>query len=89
VVRVWDLTDGAAPKLAGENTIAVAGFTPDVSQRVFPKAKELMPLAGMTMGHVNYQGIGFNFAVDTSGLTMYGSRIYLHSPSMLICIGER
>jgi hypothetical protein len=45
--------------------------------------------AEMIVGHCNYQGIGFNFAVDTSGLTAIGSRINLHSPGMLICIGEK
>ena len=81
------MSDPAAPKKVGENVLAIPGFTPDISAKHFPKAAELYPTAGMIVGHSNYQGIGFNFAVDTAGLTAIGSRIYLHSPGMLICIG--
>jgi hypothetical protein len=89
VTKIWDLSDPTAPKKVGENTLAIPGFTPDISAKHFPKAAELYPTADMVVGHVNYQGIGFNFAVDTSGLTVIGSRIYLHSPGMLICIGGK
>jgi hypothetical protein len=89
VTKIWDLSDPTAPKKVGENTLAIPGFTPDISAKHFPKAAELYPTADMAVGHVNYQGIGFNFAVDTSGLTVIGSRIYLHSPGMLICIGGK
>lgn len=89
VTRIWDLSDLKAPKKVGENTLAIAGFTPDISAKHFPKAAELYSTADMEVGHCNSQGIGFNFAVDTSGLTAIGSRIYLHSPGMLICIGEK
>jgi hypothetical protein len=89
VTRVWDISDPTAPKKVGENTLAIPGFTPDISAKHFPKAAELYPTANVSGGHGNYQGIGFNFAVDTSGLTAIGSRIYLHSPGMLICIGEK
>jgi hypothetical protein len=86
---VWDLADATAPKKVGENVLTVAGFTPDISAKHFPKAAELYPTAEMSVGHCNYQGIGFSFAVDTSGLTAIGKRIYLHSPAHLICLGER
>jgi hypothetical protein len=86
---VWDVADPAAPKKVGENMLTVTGFTPDISAKHFPKAPELYPLTGLSVGHCNYQGIGFNFAVDTSGLTAIGSRIYVHSPAHLICLGER
>ncbi len=89
VTKIWDLSDPTAPKKVGENTLTIPGFTPDISAKHFPKAAELYPTADMEVGHVNYQGIGFNFAVSTSGLTAIGSRIYLHSPGMLICIGEK
>jgi len=89
VTKIWDLSNPTAPKKIGENTLTIPGFTPDISAKHFPKATELYPTAEMIVGHVNYQGIGFNFAVDTSGLTAIGNRIYLHSPGMLICIGEK
>jgi hypothetical protein len=75
-------------KTVEEGPLTGLSFTPDISAKHFPKAAELYPTAGMVVGHSNYQGIGFNFAVDTSGLTAIGSRIHLHSPGMLICIGE-
>ena len=86
---VWDIGDPVAPKRVGENVLTVAGFTPDISAKHFPKAAELYPFDDMIVGHCTYQGIGFNFATDTSGITMHGSRLYLHSPSRLICIGEK
>jgi hypothetical protein len=86
---VWDIADPAAPKLLGKNVLTIGGFTPDISAKHFPKAAELYPTADMIVNHSNYQGIGFNFATDTSGITMHGSRLYLHSPAHLICIGLR
>ncbi len=87
--KIYDVSDPAAPRKLGENVLTIPGFTPDISAKHFPKAAELYPTGGMIVGHSNYQGIGFNFAVDTAGLTTIGSRIYLHSPGMLICIGEK
>jgi hypothetical protein len=86
---IYDVSDPAAPKKVGENVLTIPGFTPDISAKHFPKAAELYPTADMIVDHCNYQGIGFNFAVDTAGLTAIGSRIYLHSPAHLICIGEK
>jgi len=86
---IYDVSDPAAPQKVGENVLTIPGFTPDISAKHFPKAAELYPTAEMIVGHVNYQGIGFNFSTDTSGLTAIGNRIYLHSPAHLICIGEK
>lgn len=86
---VWDIAAPSAPKLLGKNVLTIGGFTPDISAKHFPKAAELYPTADMIVNHSNYQGIGFNFATDTSGITMHGSRLYLHSPAHLICIGEK
>jgi hypothetical protein len=90
-VRVFDITDPSKPKLVATNLIQARGYTPDISGKYFPKYAAdpaLRRWGALIPGHVNYQGIGFNFATDTAGLTAHGSRLYLHSPSWLYCIGE-
>lgn len=75
-----------------ENVLQIAGYTPDISYRYFPRFatdKTLRKWGALSYGHCNYQGIGFNVAVDTAGLTAYGSRLYLHAPAHLVCLGER
>jgi outer membrane protein assembly factor BamB len=75
-----------------ENVIEAVGYTPDISHTYFPRfgsEKELRKWGALSYGHCNYQGIGFNFATDTAGLTAYGSRLYLHAPAWLYCIGVK
>ncbi len=91
-VRVFDISNPAKPKLVGTNLIQARGYTPDISGKYFPKYAAdpaLRRWGALVPGHVNYQGIGFNFTTDIGGLTAHGNRLYLHSPSWLYCIGEK
>ncbi len=91
-VRVLNLADPAKPRLIATNVIQAKGHTPDISAQYFPRfATEASwrRWGALAPGHVNYQGIGFNFTTDIAGLTAHGKRIYVHSPSWLYCIGEK
>ncbi len=90
-VNLYDLADPAKPKPAGSNIIQARGYTPDISGKYFPRfAAEpaLRRWGALGTDSSTYQGIGFYYAIRTSGLTAHGGRLYLNSPSWLYCLGE-